>query len=93
IAGESGPVLMPPPREEWVEHPFGQATRFDQLLMDLRAAAPAPVRAWLRSPITTRGIAAETPELPYDSHATGGTARQWFDLVVHRQAVTPARPL
>ncbi|WP_412519863.1 erythromycin esterase family protein [Actinomadura madurae] len=93
IAGESGTVEMPPPREGWVERPFGQATRFDQLLMDLRVDAPAPVREWLRSPIATRGIATETPELPYDSYATGGTVRQWFDLVVHRQAVTPARPL
>ncbi|WP_165970673.1 hypothetical protein [Actinomadura sp. 6K520] len=51
------------------------------------------MREWLRSPVATRGLATETPEPPYDSYATGGTVRQWFDLVVHCHAVTPARPL
>jgi erythromycin esterase-like protein len=81
---------VPPPAPDWFERPFG-ATRHDQLLLDLREPAPAPVRHWLHGPVTTRGFVDHDP--PYESYASGGTLAQWFDVIVHRQVVTAATPL
>lgn len=33
------------------------------------------------------------PRLPDASYVTGGLLARWFDLVVHRQTVTPWQPL
>ena len=78
---------LPPPAPDWFERPFG-AVGLDQFALDLRAPAPPPVRRWLQAPITTRGspIAARTRSW------TGGTLAQWFDVIVHRQRVTPTSP-
>jgi erythromycin esterase len=54
----------------------------------LRTAAPPPVRRWLAAPIRTRGLADRGP----GSYMAGGSLRQWFDMIVHRQELTPARP-
>ena len=77
-------VPMPPANAPWFEHPFA-GVGHDQFAVDLRAPAPSPVRRWLDAPIVTRGL----PQAGPDSTITGGTLRQWFDMVVHVQAVTP----
>lgn len=88
LTGEN--IQVPPPAPDWFERPFGE-TRYDQLLLDLREHAPEPVRDWLHGPIKTRGFVDHEP--PYDSYGSGGTLAQWFDVIIHRQTVTPARPL
>jgi hypothetical protein len=79
---------MPQPARDWFERPFGEVG-VDQFVLDLRTAAPPPVRSWLEAPITTRGL----PDFGPDSYLAGGTPAQWFDVIVHTQEVTPARPL
>ncbi|MFI9819772.1 erythromycin esterase family protein [Streptomyces sp. NPDC052013] len=77
---------LPPPDPGWFEQPLGQV-RADQFVLDLhRPAAAPPVRAWLHGPVITRGPGP-------GSVASGGSLAQWFDAVVHRQAVTPSQPL
>jgi erythromycin esterase-like protein len=75
---------MPPAATEWFEHPFA-GVGLAQFAVDLRAPAPPPVRRWLDAPLTTRGL----PQAGPDSTISGGTLGQWFDLIVHVQAVTP----
>ena len=82
------PVDLPEPPPAWFEHPLGGVTA-RQYLVDLRGPAPRPVRAWLDGPMVTRGF----PDGGYDSTTTGGRPGEWFDLVVHRQRVTPATAL
>jgi len=82
LPAESFP--MPPAAADWFEHPF-VGVRYDQFAVDLRAPAPPPVRRWLEAPIITRGL----PQAGPDSTISGGTAAQWFDLIVHTQQVTP----
>jgi hypothetical protein len=79
---------MPPPRQEWFEQPLGKVG-LDQFALDLRRPAPPPVRTWLTAPIKTRGLPNEGP----DAYMSGGTLAQWFDIVVHRQEVTPTQPV
>jgi erythromycin esterase len=90
--GPGATVAAPPPRSGWFERPFG-AVGPEQFAVDLRprvpAPAPAPVRRWLTAPVVTRGL----PDGGPDAHTAGGTLAQWFDVIVHRQQVTPARPL
>ena len=71
-----------------VEQPFGDV-RLDQFAIDLRDAGPLPVRRWLHAPIATRGL----PDGGPDAHMAGGTLRQWFDVIIHRQEVTAAAPI
>jgi len=80
-------AVMPAPAQEWFEYPLG-STGLDQFGLDLRRAAPPPVGRWLHRPITTRGL----PQAGPRSHMSGGTLGEWFDLIVHRQQVTPTRP-
>lgn len=81
-------VDLPPAAEGWFEEPLGDV-RSAQFLLTLDGAAPRPVRQWLDRPIVTRGL----PEYGYDSTMTGGTLREWYDVLVHRQVVTPASRL
>jgi erythromycin esterase len=60
-----------------------------QFLLVLGGPAPHAVREWLDGPIETRGL----PEAGHESTMYGGALRQWYDVVVHCQEVTPARPL
>lgn len=78
-------VDLPPARPEWFEHPLGDV-RYDQFALDLRQSAPTPVRRWLHGPIRTRGL----PDAGPGSFIDGGSVAQWFDLIIHRQTVTPA---
>ncbi|TWF75780.1 erythromycin esterase [Pseudonocardia hierapolitana] len=74
------------PAEDWFERPLGRAG-LDRCLLDLRAPAPQSVRDWLAAPIRTRG-----PSGP-GSYVDGGTASQWFDVIVHEQRAAPAGSL
>ncbi len=84
-AGDTAP--MPAPAPGWFERPLGRVG-LDQFALDLRAPAPPPVRRWLHDPVRTRGL----PGVP-DSFIAGGTLARWFDVIVHRQRVTPTRPV
>ncbi|MES9535798.1 erythromycin esterase family protein [Actinomadura sp. NPDC000600] len=79
---------MPRPAPNWFERPFG-GVRTAQFTIDLRTPAPPPVRRWLDAPVQTRGL----PHTGPGSYMDGGTLRQWFDVIVHRQEVTPATPI
>jgi erythromycin esterase-like protein len=86
--GEGATAEMAAPAEDWLEHPLGQVAQA-QFAVDLRRPAPANVRSWLVGPIVTRGLSDRGPE----SFMDGGTPIEWFDLIVHRQELTPAQPL
>ncbi|MBO2449530.1 erythromycin esterase family protein [Actinomadura barringtoniae] len=89
IAGDpGGPALpAPPPPEGWAEHPLGRVP-YAQYAIDLRKPAPPAVTTWLTSPATTRGLI----WVP-SSTWTGGSLRQYYDAIVHRQTITPQHPL
>lgn len=66
----------------------------DGYLLDLRADQPPAVRAWLRSPTKLRLIGpGYSPAHDADHHMSGGGLVDWFDLIVHRQEVTPTTAL
>jgi erythromycin esterase-like protein len=85
VLADGGQVVLPPPRPGWFEQPLG-TVGLEQFALDLRRTGPASVRRWLDAPITTRGLPDAGPESVMD----GGTPRQWFDVIIHRQVVTPA---
>ena len=82
--GPDATEAMPPPTAGWFERPLG-AVPFEQFALDLRAGAPDAVQQWLRADIVTRGLPDHVPT----SYMDGGTLAQWFDVIVHRQVVTP----
>jgi erythromycin esterase-like protein len=86
--GPGETVTLPPPAPGWFERPFGRVG-LDQFAVDLHTPAPAPVRRWLEAPIKTRGL----PDRGPDSYMAGGSLAQWFDVVVHRQELTPTAGL
>jgi len=85
--GPEGTVALPPPAPGWFERPFGQAG-LDQFALDLRTPAPPPARSWLHSPLKTRGF----PDRGPGSYMAGGTLAQWFDVIIHRQELSPTQP-
>lgn len=76
--GSAGGTEAAPPAEGWFEQQLGPG----RFVLDLRTSAPP--QGWLDAPIRTRG-----PNGP-GSVTDGGTAAEWFDLVVHVDEVTPA---
>jgi hypothetical protein len=86
--GGNATAILPAPQAHWFEQPFG-GVGLDQFAVDLRRPVPPSVRQWLDAPLTTRGLAHAGP----GSHMTGGTLAQWFDVIVHRQVITPTRPV
>ncbi len=74
---------MPRPSADWFEQSLGEVA-LDQFSLDLRGTAPPPVRRWLAAPLKTRGL----PHRP-GSYLAGGRLAQWFDVLVHRQELTP----
>jgi erythromycin esterase-like protein len=85
--GPGSTVTLPPPAPGWFERPFGRVG-LDQFALDLHTPAPAPVRRWLERPVRTRGL----PDGGPGSFMAGGSLAQWFDVIVHRQELTPAQP-
>lgn len=76
---------MARPAPDWFERPLGDVD-FEQFILDLHRPAPPPVRNWLLDPIKTRGL----PDRGPGAYIDGGTLSQWFDIIIHRQEVTPA---
>jgi erythromycin esterase-like protein len=60
----------------------------DVFALDLRLPAPPAVRTWLDAPATFRGL----PDRGDAGFLDGGSAAQWFDLVVFHRNATPASP-
>ncbi|QBS40007.1 hypothetical protein DMB37_07545 [Nocardia sp. CS682] len=85
--GPDETAAMPPPAADWFEQPFGKVP-LDQFVLDLRRPAPLSVRRWLAASVETRGLAHCGP----DSFMDGGSLGQWFDMIVHRQEISPAVP-
>jgi erythromycin esterase len=85
--GPGQTVPKGPPAADWFEHPFG-AVGPDRFVVDLRAPAPPPVRAWLDRPTRTRGL----PDRDPTSFVDGGALGQWYDVLVHTRVVTAAHP-
>ncbi|MGW5644036.1 erythromycin esterase family protein [Saccharopolyspora sp. NPDC003752] len=66
----------------------------DAYVLDLRADAPADVRAWLDAPTRTRLIGPHyDPADDASYHLSGGSLAEWLDLVVHVREVGAARLL
>ncbi len=85
------PFLVPPPPDGFTERPLGDVD-LPQYLLDLRTPAPPAVRSWLHAPAKIRVTGATyDPSNHAAHHMTGGSLAQWFDLIVHRQAVTPSQ--
>ena len=86
--GPGQTATMSPPAPEWFEQPLGDVPD-DQFMLDLRHQAPRPVQRWRDGPLLTRGL----PDAGPESYIAGGSLAQWFDVIIHRQAVTPAEPV
>ena len=82
-------MALPPPAPDWFERPLGEVGDA-QFVLDLRAPAPPPVRALAGGP--HHGPAASRTHGP-GSYMAGGALVEWFDVVVHRQEVTPVLPV
>jgi hypothetical protein len=88
---EPQPVAVPRPEPDWGDRPLGDAN-LDQSVLDLRADAPPAVRAWRQAATKVRAVGSFDPQRPDAYYMTGGSLAQWFDVIVHRQTVTPWRP-
>jgi erythromycin esterase len=89
----AAPYPIPAPSASLVDAVLGQIGLAGYLL-DLHAAAPGPVRAWLDAPAKARLIGPRyDPEDDAAFHMAGGSLAEWFDVIVHWQEVTPVRPL
>lgn len=85
--GQGQTATLPPPAPHWFEHRLAAAGH-DQFVLDLHRAGPPAVRAWLDGPASTRGMAQAGPT----SFIDGGSVSTWFDVLVHRQQISPTRP-
>ncbi|MDR2998187.1 MAG: erythromycin esterase family protein [Microbacterium sp.] len=81
-------IELAPASESWFEQPLS-AVRADRFVLRLDGEIFADIGAWLDAPLLTRG----RPEHASRSEASGGTLREWFDVIVHTQEITPAEPL
>ncbi|MCG5213340.1 erythromycin esterase family protein [Streptosporangium soli] len=86
------PARVPPPPASWADAPFGEA-KHAQFALDLRTGAPPEVRRWLLAPAKIRGVVSYDPSKPDEHHGSGSSLSGWFDVIIHRQEVTPVNPL
>ncbi|MFF7252713.1 erythromycin esterase family protein [Streptomyces microflavus] len=87
------PHRVPRPAPPLVESVLEDDTVGDYLL-NLRADAPRPVADWLGRTARSRAIGPHhDPDDDTAHHMTGGSLAEWFDILVHRRHVTPARSL
>ncbi|WP_411079779.1 erythromycin esterase family protein [Streptomyces sp. cmx-18-6] len=90
---DAPPHRVPSPVPPLVESVLEDDATGDYLL-DLRADAPRPVADWLARTAEFRAIGPRyDPDDDPAHHLTGGSPAEWFDVIVHRRNVTPARPL
>ncbi|WP_237107942.1 erythromycin esterase family protein [Nonomuraea sp. MG754425] len=90
------PAPVPRPDADFANRVFGDAFAGNgpaQYVVDLRNKAPQAVSEWLRAPAKVRGYAGYDPAFAQKSYMEGGSLAQWFDVVVHRQVITPCTPL
>ena len=85
--GTEQTAAFPPPTSDRFERSLGESG-IGRFVLDLRGTAPPPVQTWLDAPIRAHGLADRGP----DSALIGGTAAEWFDVIVHERLLTPARP-
>ncbi|MFI1866117.1 erythromycin esterase family protein [Streptomyces jumonjinensis] len=84
---------VPSPVPPLVESVLDDESAGDYLL-NLRTDAPRQVADWLAQPTRSRLIGPRhDPRRDTDHHMAGGSLAEWFDVLVHRRHVTPARPL
>ncbi|WEV25364.1 erythromycin esterase family protein [Streptomyces sp. 71268] len=87
------PHRVPAPVPPLVEAVLDGAGAGD-FLLDLRQRAPRRVAEWLAQPVTSRLVGPRhDPRRDPAHHMAGGSLAEWFDVLVHRRRVTPARPL
>ncbi|MFJ7325686.1 erythromycin esterase family protein [Streptomyces cyaneofuscatus] len=87
------PHRVPGPVPPLVESVLEDDAAGDYLL-HLRTGAPPPVADWLAGTAVSRAIGPHhDPDHDTAHHMTGGSLAEWFDVLVHRRHVTPARPL
>ncbi|WP_158883163.1 erythromycin esterase family protein [Amycolatopsis anabasis] len=87
------PYPVPAPPEDFADAVLG-AAGLDAYLLDLRADAPEPVRAWFDAPAKTRLIG-PTFDAAHnaDYRLSGGSLAEWFACLAHVREVTPVRLL
>ncbi|TDD79189.1 erythromycin esterase family protein [Actinomadura darangshiensis] len=88
-------VPLPAPGADFVDAVLSAAAA-DRAgyILNLRAPRPEPVRRLLDAPTRTRLIGPSyDPQDDAAHHLAGGALATWFDIVVHTERVTPARPL
>lgn len=86
---------LPAPSPDFVDSLLSDAAE-DRAgyILDLSTTRPEPVRRLLDAPTRTRLIGPSYDPLDDAAHhLSGGSLPSWFDVVVHTQEVTPARPL
>lgn len=88
---------MPAPRQapEFAERLFAN-NGTPRYLLDLRAPAPATVRAWLDAPIERARVIGSIcdPGLDPDGYwMAGGSLAEWYDVVIHVNELTPTEIL
>lgn len=86
---------LPAPSPDFVDSLLSDAAE-DRAgyILDLSTTRPEPVRRLLDAPTRTRLIGPSYDPLEDAAHhLSGGSLPSWFDVVVHTQEVTPARPL
>jgi len=85
------PFQVPPPPSGFAERPLGEVD-LPQYLLGLRTPAPPAVQSWLHAPAKIRVIGATyDPQDDAAHYMTGGSLAEWFDVIVHRQEVTPSQ--
>jgi erythromycin esterase-like protein len=87
ISGGQQTITAPPPAPGWYEQPLG-AVCYQQFMLNLHTPAPCAVRRWLQAPVKTRA-----PDAGPNAYVTGTSLGAWFDIIIHRQHVTPAHTL
>ncbi|GAA4919354.1 erythromycin esterase [Stackebrandtia albiflava] len=82
---------VPPPPVDFVDAVLNAGPT--PYLLDLRAAAPEPVAAWLRRDHKVRIIAGIYHSEEDDGHfVSGGPFSEWFDAVLRVGEITPTTP-
>jgi erythromycin esterase len=86
------PARVPSPPRRWADSAFG-AVKPPQFAVDLRGETPPAVRAWAQGPARVRVVGDYDPAAPAKHYMSGGSLAQWFDVIIHRQVVSPPTPL
>ncbi|WP_198652798.1 erythromycin esterase family protein [Actinocorallia populi] len=88
-------VPLPTPNAGFVDALLSEAAAGRAgYILNMRAPRPEPIRRLLDAPTRTRLIGPfYDPQDDAAHHLSGGSLADWFDVVVHTEQVSPARPL